>query len=229
MANNNTQPDKRYDLSRYLVAALQNRPDSPLVSTGDETETDSYMLAQSVLDIDPESYDDQAETDFIIHARSVCLDVVSIVNQSDSDSLALAPLSASAPVIPDDNLSCAQGLYLIGLMHGLSPYRILDILKLSKICPALWSKNGSKAYKEALDAVKQMKAEQLESIVLQNALDNPAAGPERMFAVKAWIPKYRDNAPLPAAPSISIRITIDGQEIDQTAGKRVYDLDDTDD
>ena len=222
----NAQPDKRYDLSRYLTAALQNRPDSPLVSAGNDTETDSYMLAHSVLDIDPKAYDDQAVTDFIRHAQAVALDVVSMINNTDSDTMALMPADA-APMMDDSNLSCAQGLYLIGLMHYLSPYQVLDILKLSKICPAIWAKNGSTAYKEALDAIKSMKAEQLESIVLQNALDNPAAGPERMFAIKAWMPKYRDNAPMPSAPSISIRITIDGQEIDQNAGKRIYDLDDT--
>jgi hypothetical protein len=69
-----------------------------------------------------------------------------------------------------------------------------------------------------------MNAEQLESMVMSQALNNPNANIERMFAVKAWIPRYRDNAPLPAAPSVVIRVTIDGQPIDTGIGRRIIDV-----
>ena len=219
------KPEKKYDLSRYLAGALLNRPDAPLVSTGGETDTDNYMVAQSVLLIDPNQFEDVAERDYIKHAHDVCNDVVRLVSATDSDMLVSAP--ATDPADADNQLTCAQGLYLIGLMHGLSPFRILDILKLSKMCPALWGKMGSTAYKEALEAVKMTMAEQLESIVLQNAMNNPSAAIERMFAIKAWMPKYRDNAPLPSAPAVTIRISIDGEEISQDYGKRILEIEPT--
>jgi hypothetical protein len=218
------KPDKRYDLSKYLQAALVNRPDTPMISTGDETETDSYMLAQSVMDIDPETYDNQSEHDFICHAQTVALDVIKMVSAGESDHY-LAPASQPAEDV-DEKLTCAQGLYLIGLVHGLTPFKILDILKISRICPALWGKTGSTAYKESLQAIKTMQAEQAEALMLENAVNNPSAGLDRMFVVKAFKPEYRDNAPLPSAPAVAISITIDGQPIDQSASRRIYEVDD---
>ena len=218
------KPDKRYDLSRYLAAALVNRQDTPMISTGDETETDSYMLAQSVMDIDPDAYDNQSEHDFIAHAQAVALDVITMVTAGESDHF-LAP--ASQPDDIDSKLTCAQGLYLIGLVHGLLPFKILDILKISRICPALWGKTGSTAYKESLRAIKEMQAEQAEALILENAVNNPSAGLDRMFVIKAFKPEYRDNAPLPSAPAVAISITIDGQPIDQSASRRIYEVDNT--
>lgn len=220
------KPDKRYDLSKYLAAALINRPDTPLISTGDETETDSYMLAQSVMDIDPDAFDNQGEHDFIRHAQSVAVDVIKLFTADEHADKYLVP-SGQPDDADDENLTCAQGLYLIGLTHGLTPFRILDILKVSRICPALWSKTGSTAYKESLRAIKEMQAEQAEALILENAVNNPSAGLDRMFVIKAWKPEYRDNAPLPAAPAVAISITIDGHPIDQSASRRVYEIDNT--
>jgi hypothetical protein len=220
------KPDKRYDLSRYLAAALVNRPDTPMISTGDETETDSYMLAQSVMDIDPDAYDNQSEHDFIAHAQAVSVDVIKLFTADEHADKFLVPASQSDD--PEDSkLTCAQGLYLIGLVHGLMPFRILDILKISRICPALWGKTGSTAYKESLQAIKSMQAEQAEALILENAVNNPSAGLDRMFVVKAYKPEYRDNAPLPSAAAVAISITIDGQPIDQSASRRIYEVEDS--
>jgi len=217
------KPDKRYDLSRFLAAALVNRPDTPMISTGDETETDSYMLAQSIMDIDPEAYDNQEEHDFISHAQAVAADVIKLFTADEHADKYLSPVNQSADT-DDEKLTCAQGLYLIGLTHGLTPFRILDILKISRICPALWGKTGSTAYKESLRAIKEMQAEQAEALILENAVNNPSAGLDRMFVIKAFKPEYRDNAPLPSAPAVAISITIDGQPIDQSASRRIYEV-----
>jgi hypothetical protein len=220
------KPDKRYDLSRYLVAALVNRPDTPMISTGDETETDSYMLAQSVMDIDPDAYDNQSEHDFIDHAQAVAADVIKLCSAGEHADKYLAPVSPTSDD-EENKLTCAQGLYLIGLTHGLTPYRVLDMLKISRMCPAMWSRKGSTAYKESLRAIKEMQAEQAEALILENAVNNPSAGLDRMFVIKAFKPEYRDNAPLPSAPAVAISITIDGQPIDQSASRRIYEVDDS--
>ena len=51
--------------------------------------------------------------------------------------------------------------------------------------------------------------EELESVVWFNAMHDPKASIERMFALKARKAEYRDNAPAPAPARLDLRITLD--------------------
>lgn len=215
------KPDKKYDLSKYINNALSMPENGSMISTGQDTDNDNYLFAQSVVDLDIDTPDEQV-VKWLSKAKSICNDVIKLSGSTDIDYLVPAD---SGKDNSKDNISLAQALYLIGLSYGLKPYQILDMLKLSKICPVLWSKNP--AYKEKLEAVKQMKIEQLEAVTIDNALNNPNANIERMFVLKAWMPKYKDNAPLPTAPSVSIHISIDGENISEDMGRRTYDVTDS--
>lgn len=215
------KPDKQYDLSRYIRNSLAASSNSGMISSDMDTDTDNYLFAQSVMDIEiTDESPDPNLLKWISHARSISQDVINIVS-SESTALALP----SDPADTDNGrISLAQSLYLLGLMYQLKPFDILDRLKLAKICPALWAKSKNKTYLDNLDAIKLMNAEQLEAIVISEAMKNPSANIERMFAVKAWIPRYRDNAPMPAAPAVVLRVSIEGQLIDTGTGRRPIDI-----
>jgi len=223
------KPDKRYDLSRYINNALTATQNGALSSAMD-TDNDNYLFAQTVLDLEPtDRFDEEPDPKVIkwlSHAKAICADVIKIVSGSDSTDLMILPDDNEAPEV---KMSLPQSLYLLGLMYQLRPFDILDRLHLAKISPAIWSRSNNKVYLENLEAIKQSKAEQLESIVMEQALNNPAASIERMFALKAWMPAYRDNAPTPAAPAVILRVTLEGVEIDTTAGRRVIDITDQQD
>jgi hypothetical protein len=217
------KPDKRYDLSRYINNALSISTQGGMISGDSDTDNDNYLLAQSVMDLEPTGLFDQEPDPNLVkwlsHAKMICGDVIKLMSD-DSDSLMI--VSDDSPV--EVKMSLAQTLYLLGLMYQLKPFEILDRLHLAKICPALWAKSNNKVYSENLEAVKMMNAEQVEAMVTAQALNNPNANIERMFFTKAWIARYRDNAPLPAAPSVVIRVTIDGQPIDTGIGRRLIDI-----
>lgn len=216
------KPDKRYDLSRYINNALSVSNHGGMISGDSDSDNDNYLLAQSVMDLEIiEDDPDPNLVKWLSHAKTICSDVIKLMSSDSSDIMLV---SDGSPV--EVKMSLAQTLYLLGLMYQLKPFEILDRLHLAKICPALWAKSNNKVYSDNLEAIKTMNAEQLESMVMSQALNNPNANIERMFAVKAWIPRYRDNAPLPAAPSVVIRVTIDGQPIDTGIGRRVIDVTD---
>jgi hypothetical protein len=219
------KPDKRYDLSRYISNALTKPINGSILSTDTDTDNDNYLFAQSVMDMDtPEATDNnQNLIKWISHAKSICNDVIKLTSSAEDDYL----VPDSGETEQKDKISLAQTLYLLGLMYQLKPFEILDALHLAKISPALWAKNSSQIYRDNLDSIKTMNAEQLEAVVMDNALNNPNANIERMFALKAWIPKYKDNAPAAAAPSVVIRISLDGEQLDANTGRRTYDITDS--
>jgi len=221
------KPDKRYDLSKYISNALTKPINGSILSTDTDTDNDNYLFAQSVMDMDsPEATDNnQNLIKWISHAKSICNDVIKLTSSAEDDYL----VPDSGETEQKDKISLAQTLYLLGLMYQLKPFDVLDTLKLAKISPAIWAKSTSQVYKNNLDAIKQMNAEQLEAVVMDQALNNPNANIERMFTLKAWIPKYKDNAPAAAAPSVVIRISLDGDQIDTSMGRRAIDITDQQD
>lgn len=104
-------------------------------------------------------------------------------------------------------LSPQAYLYLLMIDNDLTPAIACKVLRISKSQPILWA-NDNKLYKAILEAIKQAQAEQLEAEIWQSP-----QGIERMFALKARKPEYRDNAPPPAPAHITLNVTIDEREL----------------
>ena len=107
-----------------------------------------------------------------------------------------------------------------------------NIEKILGILPAeivIW-KRQNKLFNYIINIIKESQADKLES-----AMWEAAANPEnkdniaKMFLLKARKQEYKDNAPPPPTPAISLRISIEGQPIDTlvTSHKAVYDVSDT--
>ncbi len=218
--------NKKYDLSKYISAALSTNRQGQTLSNEHDTDTDNYLLAQRVLDLQIAN-DDEVVMQYVDHAQAIASDVIRIVSANeDSDTTALTVLSGPDSDIEDGKISLGQSLYLLGLMYGLQPFTVLDMLQLSHICPAIWAKSKNKLYDQYLDLIKTMQAEQLEAIVMDQAMQDKNTL-ERMFALKARKPEYRDNAPPPASASVTIKVTVDGDYLDSSLGRReAIELDD---
>lgn len=110
-------------------------------------------------------------------------------------------------------LSPAMFIYLYLIDNDFAPSVACKTLKLSKSQPIIWSKSN-KLFQATMAAIKAGQAEELESVVWFNAMHDPKASIERMFALKARKAEYRDNAPAPAPARLDLRITLDKTDLD---------------
>lgn len=85
----------------------------------------------------------------------------------------------------------------------------------------------NKLFNACIELIKQTEAEQAESCLWSSATDAESKDSiSRMFALKARKPEYRDNAILPGASVVSIRVTIDNKEFDTSASMKVINEED---
>lgn len=76
-----------------------------------------------------------------------------------------------------------------------------------------WIKSN-KLYAKAIQLLKEAQAEAVEDVVWQNALSGGTATTiERMFALKSRKAEYKDNALPQGDTNISVRVTLEGNEI----------------
>jgi hypothetical protein len=136
-----------------------------------------------------------------------------IALQDMADYQTINAVQASTIGLEGVTLSPAMYIYLYLIDSDLSPVVACKALKISKSQAVVWTKEN-KLFAAVMSAIKAGQAEELESVVWYNARYNPAAEKERMFALKARKPEYRDNAPPPSPGRIDVRITIDNADID---------------
>lgn len=90
----------------------------------------------------------------------------------------------------------------------------------------MWQRSN-KLFNACIELIKQTEAEQAESCLWSGATDiNSKDSISRMFALKARKPEYRDNAIIPAANVVSIRVTIDSKDFDTSASMKVINEND---
>lgn len=102
--------------------------------------------------------------------------------------------------------------YIDGIMNGKSPKEMREKVGISKITPYLWKKQ-SKLFAETLDLIEQMQADDLESSMWAEALSDEASNPiVKMFLLKGRKPLYRENAAPPTSNTVSVHVTVAGEE-----------------
>lgn len=115
----------------------------------------------------------------------------------------------------EDKLNSRALIYLYSRFNGLSHYETVAFENLAPIEFQIWDKIPE--FQSIISAVKASEANMLESVVWKNALDNPSASIERMFALKSRKQEYKDNGQAPAQSVTNVRISIDGQDFDVSA------------
>ena len=136
-----------------------------------------------------------------------------LVLQDIADYKTIDAVQSSTKGIEAVSISPAMFIYLYLIDSDVRPLAACKALKISRSQAVIWNKEN-KLFAAVLDAIKAGQAEELEASVWHNALTNLDADKERVLALKARKPEYRENAPEPAAPAVSIRITVDNAEID---------------
>lgn len=135
--------------------------------------------------------------------------------QYQSDPLLIYAISEIAKEIKQDQdidfLSPEQLQYIYYIDNGMTdqeyepPKRSLVVI---------WHRTNL-LFAKCIDIIKEAQAEEAESVLWKGATDKESKDNiSRMFALKARKPEYRENAVLPGANIITVRVTIDGQPID---------------
>lgn len=116
------------------------------------------------------------------------------------------------PETNEYELTDMQKEYLQGLMQGDTPKELCKMLGLSRIQPYLWKKNW-KLFADTLELVEQMQADDLESSMWAEALSDEPSNPiVKMFLLKARKTNYRENAAPPTSNTVSVHVTVAGEE-----------------
>lgn len=108
--------------------------------------------------------------------------------------------------------------YLTHRMMGADHPTALRMSGAMPIAIMLWQQNSE--FSSIMSQIKQAEAMMLESVVWDQALSNPKASIERMFALKSRMSEYKDNAPPTGQSITNVRISIDGQDYDVSASFR---------
>ena len=166
-------------------------------------------------------YDMQAVNDTVadildsaLHGlESEDIDKLYLVLQDIKDYQTIDAVQSATKGLDSVSISPAMFIYLYLIDCDVRPLVACKALRISRSQAVIWQKDN-KLFSAVLDAIKAGQAEELEASVWHNAMTNVDADKERIFALKARKPEYRDNAPEPTAPAVSIRITVDNAEID---------------
>ena len=196
-----------YSLDDFLPGDKPIQPD---------TGPDDSQISTDVLPYDMQAVNDLTASilDSALHGvDQESINQLYLVLQDIAAYQTIDAVQGSVDGLQGVTLSPAMFVYLYLIDCDLSPLVACKAIKLSKSQPIIWKKEN-KLFSAVLDAIKAGQAEELESVVWQNARFNPAAERERMFALKARKPEYRDNAPTPTPGNVSVRITLNNTPID---------------
>lgn len=114
--------------------------------------------------------------------------------------------SAGNEIAEAEELSDAQVRYINMIASGISWTEACAMIGISRATPFLWLEESDKdgTYRQCLELVKEIEANELENNVWQEALNNPKSTILKMFALKARKDEYKDNA----TPSTNLETNI---------------------
>lgn len=77
---------------------------------------------------------------------------------------------------------------------------------------AIWQESDD-LYKACIEFIKNIETDDAEQITWRNAIQDKDANSERMFALRARKPEYRDNAQVPESATVNLYVGIEGKDI----------------
>lgn len=138
-----------------------------------------------------------------------------IANYSPNRNTLLELVQTDYPDIQELNMSEQACNYLVSRMMGNDHPTAMADAKALPITIMIWQKDPE--FMTVLNQIKMAEAMMLEARVWDEALNNPKASIERMFALKSRMAEYKDNAPPQGNTVTNVRISIDGQDYDASA------------
>ena len=141
-----------------------------------------------------------------------------ITNYSPNRNTLLELVQIDYPEIQEINMSEQACNYLVSRMMGNDHPKAMSDAKAMPIAIMLWQKDPE--FMSIYNQIKQAEAMMLESVVWDQAMNNPKASIERMFALKSRMSEYKDNAVATGQTVTNVRISIDGQDFDVSASMK---------
>lgn len=136
-----------------------------------------------------------------------------LVWQKDGQKLLADGSDGESAVSVPVPLSLVQVQYLNMRMAGITAKDACKALSIGAMTPMLWEEESGKdsLYAKCMDAFKTMQARQAEDMIWDATINDgsPKRDILRMFAMKARMPEYRENASNVTAP-VLVNITVDG-------------------
>lgn len=111
----------------------------------------------------------------------------------------------------NNELTMMQEEYIKGIIDGKKPSDICRELCVSRVQPSLWRKQN-KLFADAIELVENLRADELESAMWEDALKDGANPIKQMFLLKAFKDKYRENAQAPTANTVNLVVSVGKEE-----------------
>ena len=118
-----------------------------------------------------------------------------------------------------ENLTVEDFFYSSPMAHAISlraegwtDKEVCKGLGIGRSQLAIWQESDD-LYKACIAFIKSIETDDAEQITWRNAINDNTATSERMFALRARKPEYRDNAQIPEANTINLYVGIEGKDI----------------
>lgn len=139
-------------------------------------------------------------------------EIQSIVNDLVAYTVLNSPDYVPDPeLVAQNTLTDMQQEFIQGLIQGKTPKELCELLGIARIQPYLWTKK-SKLFSDALDIIKKMQADDLESHLWAKSIEENANPIMQMFLLKAKKQEYKDNAPPSEQGTVNIKISVGEQQ-----------------
>ena len=116
-------------------------------------------------------------------------------------------------IVIDDQFYTTAKAHAVSLRaDGWTDKEVCKGLGIGRSQLAIWQESDD-LYRACIDFVKDIETADAEQVTWRNAIENPNANIERMFALKARKPEYRDNSQLPTSNEVNLYIGIDGANV----------------
>jgi hypothetical protein len=170
-------------------------------------------MPTEAINLDDLDYNDFVEPESSIEEESAIIRCGRILSRKAKETNADKLLSGnSSEIIEIDDITDVQKQYIRLVARGVDSETACDEIGIDRFYPSLWRETADKTgvYMQCMELLDRSNIKKLEQIIIKEAISNPKSAILRMFTMKAWDDKYKDNALPMTAVQTNIHVTLDG-------------------
>ena len=122
-------------------------------------------------------------------------------------------LITGGSIVTVEDITPIQKAYLNAIADGTSSKDVCASLGIDSFLPTLWShsEDPDSVYVQCYGMIMERHAKDLEEVIRKEAVGSSKSALLKMFYMKAWDDKYKDNAPVQTNLMTNVQVTISDQ------------------